>query len=769
MRNMTRSVLRKLWRMKWRAISFSLVVSLATAMLITGLYSAAVFDHSMETYIKDSNFPDIFLKLSGQENVSTVEGPLLSNPVIGSYDMRLRVDAIYSYGGENYPAVIMGVRDPGRSDISKLVLKTGSMFNGPGKGVVITGMEDLGAKEGERLDLRLANRSFNIDVTGTVQTPEFLFTEAVPDSFLPLPAKVLVLYMDQRALEEFAGPGINDIVLLLRKGADRDAVVSSLGDLPISRVTYQEAHSSVAFMEVGSGKMDHMFPMLSVIFMAVGIISIFMTFYRLVMNDSRSIGVMMSLGHSRARIVASYLSMGLVLATMGFIIGILLALFFTWGIMSITMSMFGSVGLAFPADPVPFLIGALFDYGSVMASVGIPVLLITRQTVRESLDHRPKTRIATLSATAPKLSRTALMGLRNTFRNPLRLAFTVLVVGISIGIAGSWVVMSNSALTYINEQVDSDRWDIRADLRSNMPIENVSAILDVHDHDYIIPFMVLAGIVRSGSGMGSAYVVACDRMAEARDFGLYAGRLDLSQAVVTNKLADEVGLKVGNTIRVTVGGRVLETKVSGIVYDIMLRSIFLDRTAASPLIDKGVASGAFIKLKDKGQVPSVTSHLKLVPEVSRVTVQDDISEGIEETFGSSMSLLWSFFVITLIITLVVAASAIIISTMERDVEFATLETLGISRGKVTRSILLEVAIIGIASAGVGIPFAYLFGRVFAAVMEEVIYYFPVLFAMSTIIMTFLFGFMFVMGSALFPIRYARKLDVERTIRERNSG
>jgi len=70
---------------------------------------------------------------------------------------------------------------------------------------------------------------------------------------------------------------------------------------------------------------------------------------------------------------------------------------------------------------------------------------------------------------------------------------------------------------------------------------------------------------------------------------------------------------------------------------------------------------------------------------------------------------------------------------------------------------------------VGIPFAYLFGRVFAAVMEEVIYYFPVLFAMSTIIMTFLFGFMFVMGSALFPIRYARKLDVERTIRERNSG
>jgi hypothetical protein len=54
-------------------------------------------------------------------------------------------------------------------------------------------------------------------------------------------------------------------------------------------------------------------------------------------------------------------------------------------------------------------------------------------------------------------------------------------------------------------------------------------------------------------------------------------------------------------------------------------------------------------------------------------------------------------------------------------------------------------------------------------MEEVIYYFPVLFGIGTMTMTFLFGSAFVIGSAIFPIRYARGLDVEQTIRERTSG
>ena len=58
----------------------------------------------------------------------------------------------------------------------------------------------------------------------------------------------------------------------------------------------------MTFMQMGVDKMNYMMPMISVIFMIVGFISIMMTSYRLVLNDSRFIGVLMSLGYSRWKI-----------------------------------------------------------------------------------------------------------------------------------------------------------------------------------------------------------------------------------------------------------------------------------------------------------------------------------------------------------------------------------------------------------------------------------------------------------------------------------
>ena len=57
-------MVRKLFKMKWRVIAISLVVSLAMAMFVTGLYSAVIFDHSMDTFIEETNFPDVFVTLS---------------------------------------------------------------------------------------------------------------------------------------------------------------------------------------------------------------------------------------------------------------------------------------------------------------------------------------------------------------------------------------------------------------------------------------------------------------------------------------------------------------------------------------------------------------------------------------------------------------------------------------------------------------------------------------------------------------------------------
>lgn len=768
MKPITKSVVRKLLKMKWRMMAISLVVSLAMAMFVTGLYSAVIFDHSMETFIEETNFPDVFIRLSEPVDQSIARDALENTSNIRSYSLRLKLDSIFHHGGEEYPAVIIGTEDPKREDISKLLLKDGALFSREGEGVVVSGMEDIGAKEGERSRFTTLGVEVNVTVTGTVQTAEYIFASPIEDAMLPLPGNFVVLFMDLGELQESTGLGINDIIVKVDKDK-REGVVDSLGTLSVSEVVYQEDHPSVVFMEMGAGKMRNMFPLFSVIFMVVGVISIFMTFYRVVMNDSRYIGVLMALGYSRFKIALAYLNFGVVLATVGSLVGLLLGFLFTMGIMSYTITMIGDIRVAYPVAPIPFVLGLIFSYGSVLVSVGIPIIVITRKTVRQALDHKPKTRILTVGTAFSGIKKTRLMGLRNTFRNPARTALTVFVIGMSVGIAGSWIVVADSAWGYMQEQVDQDTWDLRVDLSRPIPRENVTGRFEMEETEYVIPFSYMAGQIIGGGNSENVNIVASDGILETRDFELESGSLDLSRSVITNKLATELGISVGDRITIRVGPKEMNTTVGGVVYDILMQAVYVDGRTASPLTNESNATGAYIKLHDKKYTETVAEELEDEEGVSKVTIQDDIIRSMDETFGSAMGLLYFFFVICLVIAMVIAASAIIISTMERDLEFATLETLGIPKGQVIGSMLIEIGILGIISALLGVPFAYLFGKLFAVVMEDILYYFPVFFAFSAMLMTFFFGFLFVLASSIFPIRYTSKLDIERTIRERTAN
>ncbi|NIP36343.1 MAG: hypothetical protein GWO27_16130, partial [Thermoplasmata archaeon] len=108
------------------------------------------------------------------------------------------------------------------------------------------------------------------------------------------------------------------------------------------------------------------------------------------------------------------------------------------------ISIYMSIAIHFPLEVVPFIVGGLFVAATVLISVAIPVAFITRSSVREALEYKPRGTVTT-TRVGGRSSRLTRMGLRNTARNPSRLAITVLVVGITIGTSGMWLVMLDSA------------------------------------------------------------------------------------------------------------------------------------------------------------------------------------------------------------------------------------------------------------------------------------------------------------------------------------
>ncbi len=772
MRPISRSVLRKLWKMKWRTVAISSVIAIAMAMIVTGWYAAAVLDESTEKFFEDYRMADLFVEFSDDQDPGDVSAVLDASDDVKHYDLRLVRDGIYDPEDREINAVLIGIDEPADRDVIRFQRREGRYFRSSGEAVAVIGMEDYGVKVGSTVPFEVAGVTIDLKITGLVSSPEYLFTSAYTDYGLPMAGSLVVVYMPLSDLQNVTGGGVNDVVLTLENGGSGEKVADDLERFGTDSVTKRSDHPSVTMMKVGAEKMKAMFPLLGAIFMLIGFISIFMTMMRLVQNDSRYIGVLMSLGYSKMDIARSWVVMGLFICLIGSLIGIFVTFLLTEMIVSVGTAMYYRMDLVYPFHPEPFLMGIGFVMVAVLVSVIVPVYLITRSSVREALEYKPRTNVHTSKLGTGRMSKVTLMGFRNTTRNPWRMLITVLVVGMTIGVAGSWLVMTDSAFSYVNDQIDADTWDLSADFKGQVVADNLSAStlnLGESDVEYVIPYTsMFMSVGGSGKSVG-ATVVGCDNMSATRDFDMRDGRADFEGAVLTNTLADKIDVKTGDVVSIRKGSAEVKLRITGVTYHSFLSNIYTERKNLQLFYDPDNCTGAYVKLTDPGTSDAAAREVRNASIVSSVLVHKDITETLNSVVDDARAFLYVFFIMNLLITIVVAGSAVILATMERDVEFATLDTLGIPRSKVARSIMAEMSLLALMSSAIGIPMSYMFAGMLAVVMSEVIFYFPIIITIGATITTFLIGAAFVMLSSAVPIRYSGKLDTERTIRERTAG
>jgi ABC-type antimicrobial peptide transport system permease subunit len=209
--------------------------------------------------------------------------------------------------------------------------------------------------------------------------------------------------------------------------------------------------------------------------------------------------------------------------------------------------------------------------------------------------------------------------------------------------------------------------------------------------------------------------------------------------------------------------------VTGIVSEVISQVVYTSPSNIATLFTPTDCSGVYLRLNDETQAEVIAESLRANNNITKVTIKTEVTKTLEDLLAQAQGFLQAFFFIAATVTIVVSASAVIISTMERDVEFATMATLGFGKWKMAKSILIEMLILGSISAAIGIPMAYLFAEILSLLMAKVLFSFPVIFIVGATFITFIGGLAFVLISAIFPIRYARKLDVEKTIRERITG
>jgi ABC-type antimicrobial peptide transport system permease subunit len=239
--------------------------------------------------------------------------------------------------------------------------------------------------------------------------------------------------------------------------------------------------------------------------------------------------------------------------------------------------------------------------------------------------------------------------------------------------------------------------------------------------------------------------------------------------VLSSKLADEVGAGAGDDVRLLVGSRAVTVEVTGVAQEAVAMIVYTNRDVLAPIFPIEQVNGAYVQLVDAGTAPELAKDVRQVPVVSGVLEIQEVRDSFTEMLELAQGFFLTFFIISAVITLSVAGSAVIISAMERDVEYATLDTLGFSKWKVAKVITVEMGVLALVSAAIGIPMSYVLAQLLAESFAEVLFEFPIILAAGAMTTTFFLGVFFVLLSSVMPIRYSWKLDTEQTIRERTAG
>ncbi|MEU7134779.1 ABC transporter permease [Streptomyces sp. NPDC046261] len=238
------------------------------------------------------------------------------------------------------------------------------------------------------------------------------------------------------------------------------------------------------------------------------------------------------------------------------------------------------------------------------------------------------------------------------------------------------------------------------------------------------------------------------------------------------KTADRAGYKVGDTVRVSVDGPVLEKKLAGIFTtdDGSVSAggslALFDTPTAQKLYGK---PGEFSQIDVKAAPGTSQAALKsavdkILPADAEATtgkkLADDQAELIAQSMDGMKTSLLVFAGISLFVGIFIIANTFTMLVAQRTKELALLRAVGASRRQITRSVLIEAFVVGtvagvtglLAGIGIGAGLRALMNGAGATVPDG-----PLVISPTTILTSLGVGILVTMLAAWLPGRRAAKI------------
>jgi putative ABC transport system permease protein len=631
--------------------------------------------------------------------------------------------------------------------------------------------------------------------TGLGVAPEDFYV-AGPEGTVIGEADLATVYMHLADAQAVIGRAdqVNDVVLTVVPGGDVDAIERELrsaaakvagAGLTVTDVDAVDAHR-VLYEDIDNDQ--QLFTAFAVLVLVAAALAAFNLVNRIVEAQRREIGIGMALGAPRRQLAVRPLMVGVQIAVIGVIAGVIVGLMVARAMQGMLESL-----LPLPEYRTPFQFGA---FGRAAAlGVAIPIVAsfwpVWRAVHVEPIEAIRTGHLTARAGRSTDLSRrlrlpgssVGLMPMRNLLRTPRRTMLTATGVGVAIAALVSVLGMLDSFGRAIDvsdgEITRGDRDRVIVQLTTPMPNDDprIRAIvadpsIDTSDLGLRLPAMTIA----EGEDAFELLIDSYDFETAVWTPGTDDVTGALDGLVLARKAADDLGVRPGDSIRIRHpirAGQGLELVESDVevsaLHDNPIRTFaYLDDDAATDLFGlAGITNLVSVTPSDSTTAGDVQRALFGRDGVASTMPVARIGEALDDALAEFTGFLLVVAVAVLVLALLIAFNAARIAVEERQRDHATMRAFGLPVRSILGIVTKESVVIGALATLIGVAIgAFMLDWMLGSLASRTLPEFGIAryIAPSTLAWAAGIGILAVSVAPLFLVRRIHRMDLPSTLR-----
>jgi putative ABC transport system permease protein len=741
-----RKLLRDIVGMKGQAFAIGMVLASGIAMYVTYLSNFDSLQRTRAVYYDRFRFADVFA--SCKRAPLRLEERLREIPGVSVVETRTVVEVALDLPDVTEPLKgrLIGVPAEQRPALDDLYLRRGRWIE-PGRDDEVLLNEPFALKHdlapGSRFAALINGRRRTLTVVGHALSPEYVYV-LPPGEVIPDDARYGVAWMERRALSaafDMEG-GFNDVALKVMPGASVDEVVLQVdrllapwGGLGAVPRRLQTSHWA---LDNELEQLQSFGFLVPAIFLGVAAFLLNVAMARTLAVQRPQIAALKALGYSNRAIGWHYVKWGLVIATMGAILGIAAGAWLGAGMIQLYNQYFRfpillyrlSGGVAVTALLIGLGAAALGAVFAVRRAVAIP----PAEAMRPEPPARYRTSLVEIPAVRKHLGHGARMVLRNVERQPWRAFATVMGIAFAVGILFFGFIFIDVMDLLAEIQFSQvQRQDVTLSFvepRSARALAELRSLPGVMAAEPIRTVPARLRVGHRSRQLAITGQIAAPDLARVVDLSGEVVTLPPEGIVMSKVLGDVLGAKPGDrvTVEVLEGARpVREVTVARLVEDYMGLAAFMEIGALHRLMREGESlSGAHL-LVDSTHMDALYRRLEATPAVAGIAISEKMLASFRALMAQNFTIMTVFNVIfAAIIACGVVYNAARISLSERSRELASLRVLGFTIGEISLVLLGELALLTFLAIPPGLFVGWGLAKLLLLAFQNEVYRLPLI-------------------------------------------